>query len=49
MVRPVSAGNRGGDRLPGIAASSLAFIVWNQAIRAIGPARTNQYIYFTRF
>ena len=29
----------------GIVASSLAFILWNRAIRAIGPVKTNQYIY----
>jgi len=29
----------------GIVASSLAFIFWNRAIQAIGPVKTNQYIY----
>jgi drug/metabolite transporter (DMT)-like permease len=29
----------------GIVASSLAFILWNHAIKAIGPEKTNQYIY----
>jgi drug/metabolite transporter (DMT)-like permease len=29
----------------GIVASSLAFILWNRAIKAIGPVKTNQYIY----
>ena len=29
----------------GIVASSLAFILWNHAIKAIGPVKTNQYIY----
>jgi drug/metabolite transporter (DMT)-like permease len=29
----------------GIVASSLAFLLWNKAINAIGPALTNQYIY----
>ena len=29
----------------GIVASSLAFILWNNAIKAIGPVKTNQYIY----
>ncbi len=29
----------------GIVASSLAFILWNRAIKAIGPVRTSQYIY----
>jgi len=47
MVRSVSAGTVAGIVFLGIAASSLAFILWNQAIRAIGPARTNQYIYFS--
>jgi drug/metabolite transporter (DMT)-like permease len=28
-----------------IVASSLAFILWNQAIKAIGSVKTNQYIY----
>ncbi|NLO35263.1 MAG: DMT family transporter [Clostridiaceae bacterium] len=46
-VRSVSTGTIAGILFLGIAASSLAFILWNQAIRAIGPARTNQYIYFS--
>jgi drug/metabolite transporter (DMT)-like permease len=29
----------------GLVASSLAFILWNQAIKAIGPVQANQYIY----
>ena len=29
----------------GLVASSLAFIFWNRAIQAIGPVKTNQYIY----
>jgi drug/metabolite transporter (DMT)-like permease len=29
----------------GIVASSLAFLLWNRAIQAIGPVKTNQYIY----
>jgi drug/metabolite transporter (DMT)-like permease len=29
----------------GLVASSLAFILWNQAIKAIGSVQTNQYIY----
>ncbi|MDW7658952.1 MAG: DMT family transporter [Bacillota bacterium] len=29
----------------GIVASSLAFILWNHAIKAIGSVKTNQYIY----
>lgn len=29
----------------GIVASSMAFILWNHAIKAIGPIKTNQYIY----
>lgn len=29
----------------GVAASSLAFIMWNKAINIIGSLRTNQYIY----
>jgi drug/metabolite transporter (DMT)-like permease len=29
----------------GIVASSLAFLLWNRAIQAIGPLKTNQYIY----
>ena len=29
----------------GVVASSLAFLLWNQAIRGIGPVKTNQYIY----
>jgi len=29
----------------GIVASSLAFLLWNHAIRHIGPVMTNQYIY----
>ncbi|PKM58360.1 MAG: EamA family transporter [Firmicutes bacterium HGW-Firmicutes-3] len=29
----------------GIVASSLAFILWNNAIKVIGPVKTNQYIY----
>ena len=29
----------------GIAASSLGFILWNQAIKAIGSVKTSQYIY----
>ncbi|MDF1617697.1 DMT family transporter [Petrocella sp. FN5] len=29
----------------GVVASSLAFILWNNAIKAIGPVKTNQYIY----
>lgn len=29
----------------GIVASSLAFIMWNRAIKVIGPIKTNQYIY----
>jgi len=30
----------------GICASSLAFIMWNLAIKSIGSVKTNQYIYF---
>ncbi len=29
----------------GVVASSLAFIMWNDAIKQIGPVKTNQYIY----
>lgn len=29
----------------GLVASSLAFILWNKAIKAIGPVQANQYIY----
>lgn len=35
----------GGMLYLGVVASSLAFIMWNDAIRIIGPIRTNLYIY----